>query len=256
MRNPQLSTLKSINLIGLMGQSNAIGFPFDDSYIDPLTYDPQSGMYIFEPVSQTWQVLQRNINNHGGPTSNSAGDGFGVEMRLLQLLYEHFGVDQYMIKYAAGGIPIAEDTGDNYNWSPNSTSEYMFKASLANYWAAMNSFPVQKIEMKVLIWIQGENDTTTIGDAGAYQRHFMNMANQIINQYNLPYLKFLNVGLGDGQTSIGFKDVINQAKRNITINNSRFVSSDGLATREGVHFTGDSLNTLAERIFDMYLTMI
>ena len=256
MRINNLSALKNVNLVGLMGQSNANGFPFNDGYVDPNFYEPQYGRYIFEPVGQTWQVLQRDINNHGGPTSNTAGDGFGIEMRLMELLYEYYRVDQYMIKYAAGGTSISPDAGAEYKWWPDSTADYMFNGSVANYWAAMNSFPIQKTEMKVLIWIQGENDNAPIEVAGQYQRNFLYMARQMINQYNLPNLKFLNVGLGDGQTGISNKEVINQAKRNITINGSRFVSSDGLETREGVHFTGDSLNTLAERIFDMYLTMV
>jgi len=258
MRLSNLSALTNVNLIGLMGQSNANGIPFDVDHIDDgKPYPLQHGRHIFEPVSRTWQILQRDVNNHGGPNALTVGDGFGVEMRLMELLYNYYGTDQYMIKYASGGVPIAEDTGATYNWSPTSEDGFMFNSSVNNYWDAMNTFPANNINMKVVIWIQGESDGELSIDAGAYQSNFLKMAKEMMNQYNLPNLKFLNVLLGDKQTNIApYKDAINQAKKNITINGSRIVSADGLATREGVHFTSDSYNTLAERIFEVLITML
>ncbi|MEO6630642.1 MAG: hypothetical protein ABIN13_02930, partial [Mucilaginibacter sp.] len=82
MRLINLSALKNVNLIGLMGQSNANGIPFEVDHVDDgKPYALQHGRHIFDPVSQTWQVLQRDVNNHGGPSALTVGDGFGVEMR-------------------------------------------------------------------------------------------------------------------------------------------------------------------------------
>lgn len=256
MKQLALSTLKNVNLIGLMGQSNCNGFPYADGFDDTTVYPQEHGRYIFDAVSNTWQMLQQDVNNRGAPFG--ASDGFGVEMRLMELLRDHYGADQYMLKYAQGGIPIAQDTGAVYNWSPNSADDYMFKNSVNYYRAAMNSFPVQKIPMKVLIWIQGEADLNSSEDAAAYEANFNNMYAQFRNQLNLPGLKVLNVLLGDGQTGAGGQNagVVNAAKRNITYNGSRYVSADGLATHDGVHFTGDSYNTLAQRIFDVLITML
>jgi len=256
MNQLALSAFRNSHLIGLFGQSNANGFPFADGYDDPAVYDPQHNRYIFDVLTSTWQLLQQDVNNRGAYFG--ASDGFGIEMRFMELMQDHYGADQYLLKYAQGGIPIAEDTGATYNWSPDSTDLFMFKGCVDYYWNAMNSFPVQKIPMKVFIWIQGEADMNTSADAAAYQKNFTNLYAQFRNQFNLPGLKCINVGIGDGQTSAGgpLQGVINTAKKNVTINGSRFVSADGLPTHDGVHFTGDSYNTLAERIFDTYITMV
>ena len=130
-----------------MGQSNCGGY--NSPIVDPTIYPALSGQYIFEPISQTWQKLQKGLNNSGSPFAFPGH--FGAEMAIMQRLYDYYGTDQYMIKYAIGGTSLATGTSSIYNWSPASTDAYCFKGAVDNYHAAMNSFPAYKLPPKVFI---------------------------------------------------------------------------------------------------------
>ena len=255
MNTLNLSPSRNSHNIWFAGQSNCGGFnhpaPPDDAF-----YPPLKGQYIFEPASRTWQQLQQNKNNSGSPTPFLGF--FGSELKLMQLLRDHYGADQYMMKYAIGGTALAEDTADQYNWSPNSTANFCFKSFVDNYFTAINSFPAIKLFPKVLIWWQGEDDTF-LSDADAYAVNFNNFISALKNQCFLPNLKVIQVGLSNNQTAYGLggRNGINAAKMAYAIHGNKFVSTDGADVQSsGVHFSSVGYEDIAERIFNMLITML
>jgi hypothetical protein len=254
-----LSSLKNSHLIGLMGQSNANGESNANGVYpiaaDTNVYAPQVGQYIYDPAVSLWQPLQQNKNNSGAPATFTGYTG--PEMKLMQLLRDYYGADQYMIKYAQGGTSIATDAGTLYNWSPSSLDTLMYKGAVANYKAAMSSFPVQKIKMKVLVWIQGEADTGTV-DANAYRANFEDFISNLKNEWNLPDLKVLQTGLSNNQTAyLVNQSIVNTAKQNLSIGGNKYVSTDGAeVATDGAHFTVAGYEDVATRIFNTLITML
>lgn len=252
-----LSNLKSSHFISLMGQSNASGYNTPDA--DENQYNPRLGQYIFDNVSMEWQALQQNKNN-GGKYYSYVGFQ-GIEMKLMQLLKNYYGADQYIFKYSEAAAPIA--LGDDpdvfpYNWSPLSAHPQNYKGCVNNFNYAKTHFPAQMPRMKVLIWIHGESDVNTI-DADNYQRNFITFINALKNDWNTPGLKVIQTLLSDTQTfyNQSLKAVINNAKINLSVNGNRYVNTDGAETQSGgVHFTTSGYEDIAQRVFDVLITML
>jgi hypothetical protein len=255
MNIANLSTLRNSHNIWFAGQSNCGGFNHP-SPPDPATYPVSPGQYIFEPVSQTWQQLQQNKNNSGCPFGFLGF--FGSELKLMELLKDHYGSDQYMMKYAQGGTSLSTLTADEYNWSPSSTTAFMFKRFVDSYLTAMDNFPAAKIYPKVLIWWQGEDDTST-ADADAYAVNFNNFISALKNQCFLPNLKVIQVGLSNNQTAYSDpgKAAVNAAKMDFAIHGNKFVNTNGADVQAGgVHFSSVGYEDIAERIFNVLITML
>ncbi len=254
MRITQLSTRKNSHNLWFAGQSNCNGL--NGISPDTASYPALSGRHIFNPFSQAWEKLQQNYNNSGAPLGFT---GYvGIEIKLMQLLYDYYGTDQYMMKYAQGGVALATDAGTIYNWSPDSTDDYMFKGFVSSYFAAKNSFPAVWIPPKILIWWQGESDTG-LADSIAYRSNFNYFMSNLKNQCNLPNLKVVQVLLSNNQTgydSTG-RTNINNAKVAFAINGNKVVNTDGASVQVGgAHFTTAGYLDIAQRIFNLIITML
>jgi hypothetical protein len=252
MRVVNSSALKNSNTIMLFGQSNAAG---NQSTSDTGIYPSRKGQYIYSAYYKQWQPLKQNYNN-GGTYDNYVGS-VGCEMRLMELLSNYFKSDQYLIKYAAGGTSL--DLGDDsiLNWSPLSAQDKMFQGSVLNYRAAMNSFPAQRVKPKVLIWIQGENDSGS-DLANRYKANFTTFINAMKNRYDLPNLKVLQTLLADTQTAYSGqgKTILNNEKKLYSVDGNKYINIDGADCPGGVHFSAAGQLYIAEKIFPVLLTMI
>lgn len=253
MRISQLSSLSQSHFIALMGQSNAVGYNQENP--DPNTYNPLLGQYIYENNSQTWQQLQQNVNNSGSLTEHI---GFqGIELKLMELLHVYYNSDQFLFKWGEGGTSLAlNGIGVPYDWSPDSFNDHMYKSAVANFNSAVSLFPVQSMSCKVLIWIQGENDTN-LEYANNYQTNFIKFITALKIAWNCPNLKVIQTGLSNTQTNYDpvYVNLINQAKINLSINGNKYVNTDG-AESNGVHFTTAGYQDIAQRVFDVLITMI
>jgi len=246
-----LSALKNSKFISLMGQSNANGYQTPP---DVNTYLPQPGQYIFENVSQTWQRLQQNFNN-GGAYHDYTGS-VGMEMTLMQMLKEHYGADQFMFKFAEGGTSLGHaDTG--YDWQPGETNDYMFNGAVDMFTTAVRTFPAQMPQMKVLIWVQGENDTDAT-NANNYLTNLKTFINALKVAWNLPNMKVLQTLLADTQTVYDTtnKTIVNQAKIDFSVNGNKYVNIDGADCPGGVHFSAAGQAYIAVKVFDTLITML
>ena len=254
-----LSTLKRSHFISLMGQSNAVGY---NSLIpDTHLYNPQAGQYIFDNVAMQWQPLQQNKNNAGKPYTYLGYQG--VELTLMQLLKDYYGMDQYLFKYAEGATSLAVNlSAPPYDWNNLSANPYMYNGCVANFNEAIASFPAQLPAMKVLIWMQGESDAANNIMANQYQSNFESFIAALKNKWNLPNLKILQVLLSDTQTNIDntLKSIVNTAKVNLSIDGNKYVNTDGAETYGGfvdaIHYSTTGYADIARRIFNVLITML
>lgn len=257
MRVNNLSNHKNSHFLLSGGQSNMAGY--QASGPDTTTYPPRKGQYIFDNPTAEWQRLQQNWNNGG---TQIVYRGFvGCEMRLMELMHEHYGADQFMFKYSAGGTSISPIDNitipPSYNWGPESVQPYMYHGFIDSCRTAINTFPAQYNKPKVLLWIQGEDDTD-IERANAYQQNFINLIACIKRDLNLPNLKVLQTLLADTQTAYGEvgKNIVNNGKRNFSVNGNKYVNIDGADCPGGVHFSEAGQAYIAEKIFPVLKTML
>lgn len=253
MRINSLSAYRNSHFLLNGGQSNDAGYQEGG---DSNTYLPRQGQFIFDNVTQEWQTLQQNWNN-GGTYSVYRGS-VGCEMKLMQLMRDYYGADQYMFKYSAGGTSIdpTEEEG-KYNWGTESPQPYMYRGFIDSCRVAMKLFPAQFVKPKVLLWIQGEDDTDAL-KANNYQLNFINLIDCIKRDLNLPNLKVLQTLLADTQTAYGTigKSIVNQAKINYSINGNKYVNIDGADCPGGVHFSAAGQEYIAQKVFDVLKTML
>jgi len=257
MRLNVIAPLKQSHFILMSGQSNAAGYQDGG---DSNTYLPRLGQLIYDCPSDEWQHLQQNWNN-GGTYSIYRGS-IGCEMRLMQMLKDYYGGDQFLFKYSAGGTSISPidsiEDPPRYNWGPESVQPYMYHGLISSARKAFDSFPAQFIKPKVLVWIQGENDTDA-EDANNYQVNFADLIASIKRDLNLPNLKICQTLLADTQTAyngIG-KTIVNQAKINYSVNGNKYINIDGAEVAVGgVHFTAAGQDYIAQKIFDVLKTML
>ena len=255
MRIKNLASFKNSKRVGLHGQSNCSGFQFPP---DLNTYLARKGQYIFNNVTQVWEALQQNHNN-GGSFHDYTGS-IGCEMKLMELMHEYYGADQYLFKYAEGGTPLAPKVdGELYDWVPGTANAQMYNGCVTNFKNSERLFPAQMPHLDVLIWIQGENDAG--GErANDYYQNFHNFITNLKNDLNLPNLKVLQTLLADTQTAYNGpgRDIVNTAKINYSINGNRYVNMDGIeVAADNVHITANGWNNDgAQRIFDVLKTML
>lgn len=252
MRISNLTQLKDSHLIGLAGQSNANGY---QTALDTAVYDPRKGQYIFNNVTRMWESLQQNRNNCGAFFDYTGS--IGCEMELMRLLHEHYGADQYLFKYAVGGTSLApKNEGESYDWVPNTANAQMYNGFVNSYRQAYAGLPNQMLRMKVLIWIQGENDAG--GDrASVYKSNLISLINSLKNALGLPNLLILQTLLADTQTAFGDKTIINNAKIDFSIDGNKYINIDGAETSsDGVHFTKTGQAFIAQKIFNVLVNML
>jgi hypothetical protein len=204
----KVSSVKKVVIVE--GQSNAIGTILTDHLPLDLV-GPRIGQTAYV---DSWEILEAGVNNSGKDPSLTYPNRYGFEMRLLQLLYDHFNIDIALIKSGRGGIPLAPQPGSYNDWSSTSVDDF-FTFAQALYVAAIAALnhPSQTIAK---IWCQGEND------AGAGRSESQYRDDQRANiltwrSDNNFSTAFIDLSLSSQQTAISSinKTRINDAKLSI-----------------------------------------
>lgn len=248
------------NLYELHGQSNANGFAAANLISSDLV-DPLTNCYIYnnDVEPNEWQVLHAGVNNGGGLGVSEPFQGyFGVEMRLMKLLRDAAGgVRQNIIKFANGGANIYYDPAITNSWSPTWTNQLFYKSNQLHDKALIDLGDLRP--PIAYIWIQGENDAYG-NPALTYKDNLINLFAFIRAYYRYPTMRIIVVRLGnDPQLAIDSSQVaiIRAAQEFVgALPYNTLVSADGLFVNstDHIHYTADSLNTLAYRIFDALST--
>lgn len=271
--------MKNINsylplVLRLRGQSNAIGVNRIAGNLPSILTGSQNGRHIF--VAGAWQTLLAGTNNAGEDIGGGVFFGYyGIEMKLMSLVYEYFKNDVWMMKYGHGGIQLKQQAGNSNDWSPLSSGVDYYPQSEVYYQLAKSKFPYGFT--LVDIWIQGENDANG-SNSGAYANNLSNLIQADRGNHGKGETAFIIVSLSQFQTALDSTQmgIIKAAQRSVSSVvyengifstksgipnvmyieqispvNSRFIALDGSdGGVDNVHYTEYGLNNIAQLVFE------
>ncbi len=157
---------EALNII-LAGQSNAIGRNSETAGqpVD-LPNDGALSFCNYFATDNTFKPYTLNMNYQGDNTG-----GWGVEYRLSKLITDNSNYSINLLKYALGGSQI----GGGGDWSYPS-------GSLTT--GLINTVNTSGVNYDVMVWIQGENDSTSQALADAYYDNLKGFIDYVRSQIN------------------------------------------------------------------------
>lgn len=215
-----------------------------------------------DPMVEIWGRYQRRFQRYiAGQTSNSdqtdsVPQFWGPEAEFSRL-YRNWAPSSKLsiIKRAKGNSFLSRDNGTTSpTWHPDDAGGYYHelidqvqKARVA--WSKEGKRP----KPLGLLWIQGENDSSHSGTAGAYKENLSYLASRVRSDLALPNLR-IAVSKVSAQQSARWKyvDLVRQAQDEFVAvdDNAVAVDTENLSfAADGVHFDAASTVTLGERLF-------
>jgi hypothetical protein len=248
------STYEPIDLILLMGQSNASGYSSVTTNL-PAGYIPmQTDKLIIKnnSLKGEWQYLQPTINSSG--TENSAY--WGLEQSLLHnIIDNNLSTEIRIIKNTLGGAAI--DVWNNKDGAMWIDFEKSIETLMM--WCRINK---KKPNILMIGWIQGEADAASAPLYTTYQQKLTTLIANIrdINSY-LASSNFIMQNLSVLQTALDTngRNAINSAFVNIEtgVSNCFILDPDeiaGLAVRvDNVHYSDESYLAIGSKYYNDYL---
>lgn len=228
------------------GQSNVRGqAPMAELPVEVATY--QSNVYIWNGTAFVGLVA---------PTTNyypEGGTNFGPEMafaRLARVTYPSQSV--YIIKHAAGGIPLAATTGTT--WNPNITGSYYSNATTEfnEAMAVLNGRGLNPI-VQGFVWGQGEADATggvTRATYAARQTELFNAVRTLVGNTALPIADMLIYGTDAGRTAINGAKA--DVKAGLTYISHIDANTAGWIQADNLHLNGVGQVGFGEAAFNLF----
>lgn len=195
---------------------------------------------------QKWVTLQPGYSVAPHSTGPLPRTSFGVEIGAGKALAKSFPNPAF-IKVTRGGTKLCDPGRDWYPApldSPNAGPLYKAlitstRQALAAITAAGETYTVHG-----LFWHQGESDSNRIPE---YSTLLPILIESVRRDLAMPNLRFLIGELADTKP-LAFRSMQWNASRNIP--NAGFISSSGLATGDGTHFTTRAMTVFGERLGD------
>lgn len=233
-------------VIGLAGQSNAVGFADIDNanninqYIAnqyaPVTLYQQDGTNANPPV---WTFYTpEGVKPRAHATLNT-----GVHLTLARYLNR-----REPNRWALAGIGIGS-TGLNDHWKKTAvyptTPPNLYNQMLSMF---RNSVALAGGRLAAMVWIQGEQDATDAADAAAYEANLTTFISDV--RLEFPGLPFVIVKLHTSNPG-SQKAVVRAAQVAVAaaVSGVTLVDADDLALQgDNLHYTTESYFTLGNRI--------
>jgi len=238
--------MQAFDIIVVAGQSNAEGCGQGPA-ARPYVSDPRICMMPWDSFS----IRVAEENPHDGIPQGNFGLSFAREYVEAGLLAEGRGL--LLVQAAVGGTGFLDK-----RWGPR---DDLYLHMLAMTEAALAPHPEN--ELKVLLWHQGENDSSPKGKA-AYAANFGGLVRGFRGKFNAPGLPFV---AGDfvwqwrkknrcaGKVAAAARAVCEEI-------GGAFVETEGLLSNDeaigggdDIHFCRNALHQLGERYFEAYLKM-
>lgn len=174
-------------LVVFAGQSN-IGGAYMDASTLSRAWTPDPSIQIWNDQSKAWETMHVGVNT-GYPGMPQA---WGPEVQFaLDFKARYPGETLQIVKIAHGGTGLRIDPVQwHYDWSPNSDNE-LFDNATATIRAAAQA--AGRARPDIVLWGQGEEDSTTAEAAGAYQQNLSAFFGAVRQEW-----------LGDPSGKIGF----------------------------------------------------
>lgn len=239
----------------IAGQSNAQGeaAPFD-LYAPHRNADVIATEQMWTESTGTFQKLQIGLNGGG---ANSYTQKCGPEMAMMRTLADaNPGQNIYCVKYAVGATPL-HSTGTTNTWYP-SQSGGLLDQLLSKVQAAITYLQSlgKTVQLKGLLWAQGETDSWDSIDTATYQTNLQalyNKVNTTLGLSNLPIVVYQIHVNGQGANTAQ-KAAIRTAQSNFVAANSKahLINCDGFILRDLYHLDVDGYAYLG-RLAAQYL---
>ena len=149
------------------GQSNMKGARSQKSKLPPELRKVQENVFVFDGAE--WRRLE------------PAEQGFGPEISFAAQMQAARGKPVGIIKYSKGGTSLARD------WDPQDQAS-LYAQFRHRVETARQSMPIQ---LKGMIWMQGERDSRDEAMASAYRENLENLINTVRRDLKCPQMGFV-----------------------------------------------------------------
>lgn len=182
---------------------------------------------------------------------------FGPEIGFGRGLIGHCSLEQIaMIKNGRGATNLAED------WHPEETTgKLLYRDFIKQVRSAQARLEeaAESAEFEVLIWCQGEGDTTRRDWAEAYEENLQRLFAATRADLDCASLPVLLVLTGDGKANPAMveAEIVRRAQRNVALADPQvtLVDADDLTLLDHVHYDAPSQLKLGHRLAEAYLQM-
>lgn len=242
--------IKVIDLFILAGQSNAQGWRGDAEFYpsDSNNLDSQillNYTFIGESSSNGWITMQPQLGLF--PLGH-----FGPEV-IFSRKIKQYGYNPAIFKFCKGGSSLY---GDWKKFGENGYTDYMFD-SLS---VSINDLSLQgyKVNIKGLIWVQGESDANSYKNAIAYQNNLLNFINDFRNHFKQTYEIPIILGVDEQHPAvIEFPQVL-IAQQNIAEDDDfiKFTSMYGFPKSDSTHLTPEGLIRYGDYLHESFILLI
>lgn len=221
------------------GQSNAVG------------WFPESVPFIPDPVDQQVRFFYdiSTSKNLAGTTLERQGTRFGAEFGIGRTLHGQGVDDIVIVKVGHGGQSLYQD------FSPEIPGVWFTRLMDAKETVLAKLAEEGEFEVCGFFWMQGEADAGE-GQSGNYEANLKNFITQVRTAFNDFELPFLAGHIKHPNPNSKPYLAINAAIDAIALEDSAVYSIEtaDLPLLEGVHFTGDSLIEMGNRMAKTLLT--
>lgn len=239
-----------IDLFIWAGQSNAQGWKGNAEFYpsDSNNLDSQILLnYTFIGVSSSdgWITMQPQLGLF--PLGH-----FGPEVTFSRKLKES-GYNPAIFKFCKGGSSLY---GDWKRLGESGYTDSMFDALSVS----INDLSLQgyKVNIKGLIWIQGESDANSFTNAIEYENNLLNFINDFRNHFEQTSPIPIILGIDEQHPSVIQYPQVLIAHQNIAENDDfiKFTSMYGFPKADATHLTPDGLISHGDYLYESFMLLV
>lgn len=206
-------------------------------------------LYEQERASGDFSITYTNGPYSLRPRAAAPTRNMGIELSMGRTLDSPFPARWNITKYGLSGTSLA------VNWLPTGTYPIGDPVNLFNHWLAwLDAAEATLGPIRVIVWMQGESDSTVQAQANAYQTNLAALLAAVrAHKAAWAGMKFVIVRISS-QLPIGtyvYRDTVRTAQAAVVAADnglSALVNTDDLALGGGSEYTADSLRILGQRV--------
>ncbi len=203
------------------GQSNMQGARSQKALLPPELQAVQENIYVFDGAD--WRRME------------PAEQGFGPEISFAVQMQAAGGKPIGIIKYSKGGTSLARD------WNPQDPKS-LYAELRRRVEAARRSMPIQ---LKGMIWMQGERDSREESMASAYRENLERLIQAARRDFDSPVMGFV---AGRVNPLYPFVDRVRRAQESCRAEKYAFIDCDDLAKYDdNLHYDTASIVEMGRR---------
>jgi autotransporter-associated beta strand protein len=215
------------------GQSNMVGTRTYKTDLPPELQAAQTNVFVFNGTD--WVVLE--------PTDTGIGPEISCAYELQKALGKPIGI----IKYSVGGTSLSAD------WNPVLATNNNLYATLTN--KVMEARQLRTINVKGMLWMQGESDSRRTAPASAYAQNLTNLIQAARADFNSPAMPFV-AGRVNPPAGFELSYMVRAAQESCTSTPYAWVNCDDLPKNsDNLHYSTAGQIELGKRFAQSILNL-